>query len=396
MTTDQDIPEDILKINGDHDRTLRYYEQLYYRAPFPYLVLDEKGIITDINVHVPEVLSRNRDQILGKPLQSFVKDSDHIRLDQFLTRMRDSGERKSCDMNLTSEQSTEKKIRFIGIYTHNPQKTSHEWFITLIESNLWEPSKTLEPDKQTSFLADLISHSTHPFAVAYPNGQIRMCNTSFESLLGFNSEELASLDWARDLTPDEWKEHEQSKLKELLLTGRPIQYEKEYIRKDGSRVPVELFVHLVSDANGDPQYYYSFISDITGRKKTEIQLKENEDRFKQLADNVEQVFWVTALNPEQVMYVNPSFERIWGIPAHELYKDPRIWTDHIHPDDKSRVTEAFSSWVEGKTPHYDIEYSILTRQRRLRWIHDRGTAMVRKDGVVVQVSGIAEDISHLK
>jgi len=66
------------------------------------------------------------------------------------------------------------------------------------------------------------------------------------------------------------------KLEELNRTGQPIRYEKEYIRKDGSRVPIELLVSITLDMEGNPEYYYSFFTNITERKQSEDLLKENE------------------------------------------------------------------------------------------------------------------------
>lgn len=371
----------------------RVYASLYHGAPFPYLVLDEKGIITRINDSVPLYLSEKREEILGQSFRSFVTKDDQGRFDSFLAGMMGTGEIQSCDLVLKSRQKTGEKTRCTGTAYQDPGSPSHEWFVALMECGPGESTEIREQYQQTAFLAYLFENSTHPFAVAYPNGQIRMCNTSFETLLGYTSKELASLDWARDLTPEEWKEYEREKLKDLLLTGHPVSYEKEYIRRDGTRIPVELFVHLVTDAAGNAQYYYSFISDISERKRAERRLQESEERFRQLAESVDQVFWFTTLDPEQVLYVNPSFERIWGIPADELYQDPRVWIDHILPEDKGRVIKAFTAWIKGKTPRFEVTYRIRNRRGEIHLIHDRGAAIVRKDGVTVQVSGIADDIT---
>ena len=77
------------------------------------------------------------------------------------------------------------------------------------------------------------------------------------------------MDWARALTPPEWREIERAKLEELHRTGQPVRYEKEYLRKDGSRVPIELLVHLRKDDEGQPAFYYSFLTDLTERKQAE-------------------------------------------------------------------------------------------------------------------------------
>jgi len=65
------------------------------------------------------------------------------------------------------------------------------------------------------------------------------------------------------------------------------------------------------------------------RTRTEVALKESEERFRRMADTIPEVIWFRALEPEKVLYVSPSFERIWGLPAGDLYRNPRLWTKAI-------------------------------------------------------------------
>ncbi len=121
--------------------------------------------------------------------------------------------------------------------------------------------------RQNEFLADILESSSQPFAIGYPDGKLGLMNKAFEELSGYAKAELGSIDWDKALTPAEWHEIERAKLEELHKTGLSVRYEKEYIRRDGTRVPVELLVHLVKDSDGKPLYYYSFVTDITGRKR---------------------------------------------------------------------------------------------------------------------------------
>jgi PAS domain S-box-containing protein len=133
-----------------------------------------------------------------------------------------------------------------------------------------------ESQQQNEFLASIINRTTQAFCVGYPDGRLGLVNHAFEQLTGYTADELRSIDWAKALTPPEWLPVEQKKLEELQRTGQPVRYEKEYIRKDGTRMPIELLVHLVAESEGRPQYYYSFLSDITDRKRAEQALVRSE------------------------------------------------------------------------------------------------------------------------
>lgn len=120
-----------------------------------------------------------------------------------------------------------------------------------------------------NMLADLLNHSAQPFGQGFADGSLGFHNPAFLDLVGYTEDEFTKINWTTDLTPPEWLEAERAKLDELHRTGRSVTYEKEYLRKDGSRVPIELLVHLIRDEAGQPKYYYAFITDISARKQAE-------------------------------------------------------------------------------------------------------------------------------
>jgi PAS domain S-box-containing protein len=181
----------------------------------------------------------------------------------------------------------DRPIGAISIYSRKPQQWTVEQF-RLIEWLAAQCSNTLEAirfadevyqhQKQKEFLADILEASSQAFGVGYPDGAMGMTNKAFEQLTGYSAEELQSIDWAKTLTPPEWLGMERQKLDELHRTGLAVRYEKEYIRKDGTRVPVELLVNIANDAEGKPSYYYTFVTDITQRKLADEQIRKlNED-----------------------------------------------------------------------------------------------------------------------
>jgi PAS domain S-box-containing protein len=131
------------------------------------------------------------------------------------------------------------------------------------------------------------------------------------------------------------------------------------------------------------------------RKRTEAALQESEERFRQMADTIPEVIWFTALEPEKVLYVSPSFERIWGLPVENLYRNPRLWTETIHPDDRERVTSTFSRWMAGEQVSYhNVEYRIVRPDGAIRWIHEHGVLSLDEQGKARLASGISTDITE--
>ncbi|MBN1315869.1 MAG: PAS domain S-box protein [Anaerolineales bacterium] len=166
-------------------------------------------------------------------------------------------------------------------------------------------------------LADILEKAHLPMGVGYPDGQLGICNRAFCELTGYTMDELQTVDWSRTLTPPEWLPLEEKALSELDYTKGPVRYEKEYIRKDGSRTPVELFVHLIEDETGNPQYYYAFVTDITERRRAEKVLRDSEARFRSALDNMMEGCQIIGFDWRYI-YINDAAEIHNQRPKEEL------------------------------------------------------------------------------
>ncbi len=116
---------------------------------------------------------------------------------------------------------------------------------------------------------DLYESMRDGFATVDMDGTIINCNPEFERIVGYTLDELTNLSY-RDLTPEKWHEMETGILMEQVIArGYSDLYEKEYIRKDGSIVSVELRTHLIKDDEGNNTGMWAIVHDISTRKMTE-------------------------------------------------------------------------------------------------------------------------------
>lgn len=135
-------------------------------------------------------------------------------------------------------------------------------------------------------------------------------------------------------------------------------------------------------------------NEVAERDETAELLVEATQLFRQVTDNITDVFWVTDATKTQVEFVSPGFENIWGRRCEELYASPSLWQQGIHPEDRERVTRAmFRKQVAGD---YDEEYRVLRSDGALRWVHDRAFPVNDATGAVYRIVGVAEDITERK
>jgi PAS domain S-box-containing protein len=123
------------------------------------------------------------------------------------------------------------------------------------------------------------------------------------------------------------------------------------------------------------------------------ELAASEERFRQLAENIEEVFWMSTPDKSQMLYASPAFETVFGRDLQSIYDNPLSFLDAIHPEDRDRVQESLSRQPYGAYSH---EYRIVRPDGSLRWIWTRAFPVHNSQGEVYRVAGITQDITERK
>lgn len=164
-------------------------------------------------------------------------------------------------------------------------------------------------------------------------------------------------------------------------------------RKDGTRIPVE-YVSTPIIEKGAVAGAVVVFRDITERLEAERAVGESQERFRQLAEHIREVFWITDPAKNRVLYISPGYEEVWGRSCESLYAMPSSWMDAIHPDDRVRVRDsAMNRQISGA---YSEEYRILRPDGSMRWIWDRAFPIRDASGTVYRIVGFAEDVTDRK
>ncbi len=140
--------------------------------------------------------------------------------------------------------------------------------------------------ERADMLAMLLDDSSQPFMVGTPDGRFMLFNSAFERLTGFTADELATMTWPDDLTAPETLIAEKRAIAEIDRTGTPQRFEKEFLRPDGVRVPVEVLRHGHRGEDGRMEYYYAFMTDISERRAAELAIESERRHLREVIDGV--------------------------------------------------------------------------------------------------------------
>ncbi len=250
-------------------------------------------------------------------------------------------------------------------------------------------TKLLESQKANEDLrAALDAHAI--VAVTDSRGLITFVNDKFCAISQYSRDELLG----RDHRLISSGRHSKEFIRELwtiIRSGRVWQGELNNRAKDGSFYWVDTTIVPFLNPDGSIRQYVAIRKDITARKRAEERLLESEERFRQLAENIEEVFWISDAAKNEIVYVSPAYEKIWGRSCAELYRDARTWLQAIHPEDRGRVLDAaVTKQVAGL---YDETYRIERPDGAVRWIHDKAFPLTSPTGAVVRIVGTARDLT---
>jgi PAS domain S-box-containing protein len=149
-------------------------------------------------------------------------------------------------------------------------------------------------------------------------------------------------------------------------------------------------------------FLFRFLSDAREHERqaasaldtTEISLLESEERFRQMADNIREIFWMIDAETRKTLYVNPAYETITGRSPEELSRKPLSYEDIIHPDDRAHVLLELEEATQ--TGDYNERFRIVTPTGEVRWVSVRGFPVRDDQGRIRRLVGTALDITTQK
>ena len=245
---------------------------------------------------------------------------------------------------------------------------------------------------------DLLESAPDGILMVDADGIIRLANRRVDQLFGHAREELVGKpvevlvpERAVAMHADHRRRYYQEPEHRQMGTGKDLFAR----RKDGREFPVEISLSPMTTDEG--VVTLAAIRDVSDRKETEARLAESEHRFRQLAENISEVFFLWDLQIKRMLYVSPAYSMVWGEAPDALYRRPWAFLHRIHPEDRAALQDMVRAQTTAAVPREEgRECRLVQPDGALRWIWYRVFPIRDVAGAVVRYGGVATDITYQK
>ncbi|MEZ4640506.1 MAG: PAS domain S-box protein [Caldilineaceae bacterium] len=375
---------------------LDYRQQFFDDAPAMYVVtIDEVApIVLDVNQTFLNTLGYTRDQVIGSPLTKFYA-AESVQL------MQQGGYRRALQARFEHEERelvtatgdiVPVMLRALPLYNAQGSVVGTKAMFANMTPIKEAQNQSRREQQFTQMVFDTIDAIV---LVLDQQGRIVRHNAASERLGGLSVDKIDGMYFWDVFASEALKESTKRDIQQNVIHQlRPCEMDLEWLAELGERRLATWNITPLLDVNNQINFIIVSGIDITARAKGEQAVKESELRFRQLAENIRDVFYISNLADQTMYYISPAYETIWGRTCDSLYANPSSFVESIYPPDRERVVHALQRQAEGEDTVE--EYRILRPNGDMRRIFDRAFPIRDAQGNVYRVVGIAEDITERK
>lgn len=377
---------DRIKAENDLQLNEEKYKTLIENVNDVIFEVNKEGVITYISPTVKKVTGFDPKEVIGKNFSFFFGNASAKILERFAL-MRELKEIHS-DYPLKNNFGENQWLRIssTAIYANGEFVGANGIFSDITDKKLIE----IETQKNESFYRSILSASPDIIAITDLEGKILIVSPSSISLFKFESEEeILNQTILKFIAPSDCEKAQTNIYKMFygVFTGAE---EYKAIKADGTIFDVEVNGDFIRDDKGNPLYLIFITRDITERKAIEEKIRQNEENYKKLIENVNDVIYEISLNGE-IVYVSPAIETIMGFKPEEVVG--RNIFELSYGEDIENIKNSLEN-INQKF-YTAIESRAVKKNGQLCWIRT-STSPILKDGKIIGGTGTLTDISDRK
>jgi PAS domain S-box-containing protein len=381
---------------------------LYEQNPVMCFALDANFIIESASRYACSEIGYRLDELLGRPLLELAHASDWPQSSELLqscvgqpgeiVQMESRKMRRDQSPLWVSERASavrgdDGRIVVLVVWEDITERRQADGSIS--SQAVIQEIKERKHNNQAQ-LRTITNSASDAILMMDSGGKITFWNPAAETIFGYRREEAMGQNLHQLLAPQRYHEAQGRAMPEFARTGQGSAMGKTRelaaIRKDGEEIDVALSLSAISL---DGKWHaIGILRDITERKRAELALQQSEEKFRQLAENIREVFFVLDPPCRKTIYVSPGYEQIWERSRGPLYGDTSAWVDAVHPEDRATVRKLAATRPEGVPVAQ--EYRILTPNGVEKWIRSRSFPVRDEAGQLTRIVGIAEEITERK
>lgn len=345
-----------------------------------------EGRMIDLNEASARLGGFRREELIGSLAAEHNLWVDPVQRDLVVRSVQTEGKVHDLEVAFRGKHGDVHQV----LFSADPIRVNDEPCLLSVSIALNDVASERALPQKTEERRTLVENSVQGVAVFWRR-RILFCNRAFAAMTGYSMDELTALPDSKVLLhPDDrsWASSLYPAISEDGTDRRSHQY--RIVRKDGAVRWVEVYDSLI-DYNGGPAIQIVHV-DITDRKNAEQFLRESEERFRLIAETVDEVFWIFEVDRRTTSYLSPAFDRIWGVSREQFVGTTTRIVSMVHPDDRESVTRENERLAQGAPISH--EYRIVRPDGVIRHIWDRAFPIFDETGGVKRLIGAGRDITE--
>ncbi len=372
------------------DKSLFIYQVLFNDSTTPSFVLDNDGLFESANDAFMGTFGYNENDLKNLYLMDII-DSGYISEKDMTFRSLTSEAPRNIEIPFTTEKFN-RLFSVSLVQIENSELKIKKWGGILTDIS---EIKALE--NEFIILRSVFELSNEGMAVEL-DGKYILANESFAKLYGYDSREDVIGVEAHSMMPDEDdKKGRETYHQYLHKNESPTRYEFLTQRRDGSKFYAE--VSLTYFEFGQRKYYVIVAHDVTERKRTQQVIKESEERYRNIAENIDDFFWTAERVNDRLkpIFYTASVEKITGYPSHEFLADEKRFFRLIYPDDLPDVITKLKRFYQNMYKRSEeLEFRIINKYGNVVWIRNKINVLRDRKGKINKIYGLVSDVSMTK